>query len=124
MTDILTTLAQSIADSVESILSARLEKFIHRFLRSQVKLFWTEAEAAEALGVKPPTLAAWRKAGLIEHTRYPQAKADKLGDIVSYTAADLLNFHNRYAVRVPNNNNVYELNPSVSAFGAEVRRAA
>lgn len=76
------------------------------------------------LGVSVPTLAEWRKGGLIGYCRYPQVRSDKLGDKYTYDIADLMNFRAKYHIQPANAKNVFEINPRLSLVGTEIRKVA
>lgn len=117
-------LAEQCSERIGELVTQKLTAFMHRFCRSEIKLSFSEAEAAKQLGVSQATLAEWRKAGLIAYCCYPQVRSDKLGDKYTYDIADLMNFRARYHIEAANSKNVFEINPRLTLVGAEVRKAA
>jgi hypothetical protein len=99
MTDHWRALSEQIADTALSIFSAKIEQHVSKLLKSQIRICYSETEAAAELKVAKSTLADWRKSGLIGYSRYPQAKTDALGDIYTYSENDLREFRARYAIR-------------------------
>lgn len=108
------------ADVIEQRVKAGLERWLDTYFRSQIKIIYSESEAAKFLGVSKDTLAAWRKRKLIEYARYPQAKADDLGDLYTYDLTALMNFRARYLVKVEGSVTVYDFGKNVSVFGPTV----
>ena len=114
----------SATESIEQMVAARVTKMLDKYFRSEIKLIYGEKEAAAFLGVSVSTLAAWRKRGVIAYAQYPQAKADDLSDMFTYSIADMLNFRERYIRRALNGANVYEIGRTVSVMGPEIKQAA
>lgn len=123
MDELFLKMAIRLSESIEQMVSARLQRFMEKFCRSEIKIGFSEAEAAKQLNVSITTLAAWRKAGHISYCQYPQIKRDELGDIYTYDIADLLNFRAKFKVNAVGNN-VYEIDRRVSLAGAEIKRVA
>lgn len=96
MNETLDKLADEIAVTAFAKFRVLVDAHLSRAVTSGVKLTFSEEEAAEQLGVSPSTLAAWRRRGIINFARYPQAKNDALSDMYSYSEIDLLDFRNRY----------------------------
>ena len=110
MTDEWTLLTRRLAESVAHQVETRVASAVSQMFKANLKLVFTEAEAAKFLGVSRDTLAAWRKSGLISHTRYPQAKSDQLSDMYTYDLDDLKAFRDRYRIRSTSHSVEYRTN--------------
>jgi len=112
MNEIWEKLAESLAAKIDDLVTAKLRSFLERFCRSEIKVIYSETEAAAFLGVSRDTLSHWRKRGIITYCRYPRAKVaedkdrteDSLSDMYSYGLADLMSFHERFKVKTPAKN--------------------
>lgn len=123
MDELWNSLALRLSEMIEQLVTAKLRVFIERFARAEIKLCYSETEAAKQLGVSRDTLANWRKRGIISYCRYPSGKADQLSDLYSYDLADLLSFREKFKVHTASKN-VFEISKTVSLAGAELRKAA
>jgi hypothetical protein len=125
MSDLFDEMAQRIADRVTDLVTMRVENSLEKFLRSGVKLVWSEHEAArDFFGVGVERLRAWRKRKLISASRYPKGRLrdteeDGLGDEYFYDLAALLSFHQRYLVSAASPD-VFELKQELQPLGPEI----
>jgi hypothetical protein len=124
--DAWTELSESLAASVEELVIARVEASLERFMRGQVKLLFTEREAAKVLGVGKEKLQAWRRRHLISASRYPKGslrpgEKDELGGDYFYDIASLLSFHQRYLEQAVSPD-TFRITTEVQPLGAEVQQ--
>lgn len=109
------------ADHVGREIEDRLSSFLSRFVRSSIKLIYSEQEAAQFLCVSKATLEAWRKRGLIPFTRYPMGRtdgnADRLGGICTYHLNDLIDFHKNYKQNARESGAVIPMHLAVTGKG-------
>lgn len=129
--DPLEKLIHHIAATIGDALEQRIGAAFTRYLKREVKMIYTEKEAAEFLGTSKDALASWRKDKLITFAQYPKGRAPKgrepkredgldgLGDTFTYLLPDLLNFRERYVQRALGANR-FQLSPIVTPMGAEV----
>jgi hypothetical protein len=124
-------LSQDLAARVDELVMSRVTASLERFMSRQVKLIYTETEAAKFLGVGKDRLQAWRRRRLISASRYPKGRLrpvekqrltenqDVLGDDYFYDIASLLSFHRRY-VQEAVSPDTFEIQDQVHPFGAEI----
>lgn len=126
LNDIGKEFAVGIAAMVEQQVSARIRSMIEDAFRQNLKVIYRgDEEAGEFLGVSADAVRSWRQRGLIEYALYPVTRIrkdgdeEKLSDIVTYDAAQLLSFRDRYIIKAVSPSR-YELTPRFSVVGPAI----
>lgn len=114
---------RQLTETVGRAIDEKVRSSIGTAIKANARVVFSETEAADFLKVSRDTLAAWRKAGKISFTQYPQAKADDLSGMYTYDLADLLSFRERYRKRSTGSER-YQLAPVIELTGVKMREAA